>query len=63
MSGTVDARMDYFMMLSEEEQHAAIKRLAASGMGEASIAAATMLSVEMIRQILGARVGCQECEE
>jgi hypothetical protein len=59
---TGDARMHYFAMLTEEEQHAAIKRLAASGMADTSIAAATMLSVEMIRQILGTRGQCEDCE-
>jgi hypothetical protein len=63
MTATVDARMGYFMMLTEEEQHAAIKRLAASGMAATSIAAATMLSAEQVRVILGQRVGCKECEE
>ena len=58
----VDARMLHFALLSEEEQHAAIRRLANSGMADTSIAAATMLSVEMVRQILG-RPECEACEE
>ena len=59
----VDARMQYFAMLIESEQHAAIRRLAASGMGDTSIAAVTMLSVEMVRQILGQGRACEACEE
>ena len=59
----VDARMLHFAMLTESEQHAAIKRLANSGMADTSIAAATMLSVEQVRMILGARVVCKGCEE
>jgi hypothetical protein len=60
---TADARMACFMMLTEEEQHQAIKRLAASGMADTSIAAATMLSIEQVRQILGARVVCEGCND
>lgn len=62
MSAGDAARMRYFAMLTEAEQQAAIKRLATSGMGDASIAAATMLSIEQVRQILGRR-GCEACEE
>jgi hypothetical protein len=51
---TGDRRMDYFQMLSHEDQRAAIRRMADSGLSEYTIAAATRLSVEMIRQILGA---------
>lgn len=53
LSVTVDAHMIYFALLSRDEQHAAIHRLAASGMGDYGIAAATRLSVEMVRTILG----------
>jgi hypothetical protein len=52
MTGT-EGRMHYFAMLSPEEQQAAIHRLAASGMSHHVIAAATQLSVEMIRIVLG----------
>jgi hypothetical protein len=45
--------MHYFALLTRDEQHSAIQRLAASGMSEYGIAAATRLSVEMIRAILG----------
>jgi hypothetical protein len=45
--------MFYFAMLSRDEQHAAIHRLAESGMSDYGIAAATRLSVEMVRAILG----------
>jgi hypothetical protein len=47
--------MAYFLFLSHDEQRAAIQRLAQSGMSDHTIAAATMLSVEMIRAILGER--------
>jgi ABC-type phosphate/phosphonate transport system ATPase subunit len=50
---SADAHMNYFVMLSREEQHEAIHRLANSGMSDYAIAAATRLSVEMIRVILG----------
>lgn len=48
-----EPRLHYFAMLSSEEQRAAIHRLAASGMSHHVIAAATKLSVEMIRIVLG----------
>jgi hypothetical protein len=41
------------MLLSRDEQRAAIHRLAAGGMSDYTIASATMLSVEQIRVILG----------
>jgi len=44
--------MHHFTTLSREEQHAAIHRLATSGMTDYGVAAATRLSVEMVRAIL-----------
>jgi len=60
---STDRHMHYFALLSESEQREAIKRLAASGMVDTGIAAATRLSVEQIRQILGVQAGCHGCEE
>ena len=45
--------MNYFNMLTRDEQSLAIRRLSASRMSDYEIAAATALSVEMVRQILG----------
>jgi len=42
----------HFLLLTPEERAAAIRRLAAQGWSELSIAAATRLSVEMIRRVL-----------
>lgn len=42
-------------LLTEAEKRAAILRLADQGMCEALIAAATQLSVEVVRQIIGER--------
>jgi hypothetical protein len=53
-----DQRMWHFQLMSYDEQCAAIRRLASSGMGHYTIAAATGLSVEMVRKILG-RQGVQ----
>lgn len=55
MSGAAkqSREMHYFAMLNRDEQHAAIHRLTASGMSDYGIAAATRLSVEMVRTILG----------
>jgi 2-iminoacetate synthase ThiH len=43
----------HFQLLDRSEQEQAVRRLAASGMGDYTIAAATQLSVEVIRRILG----------
>jgi hypothetical protein len=49
-----DARArQHFRVLSQDEQRAAIMRLAATGHGQNTIAQATGLSVEQIRAILG----------
>jgi len=45
--------MWHFDALSRDEQRAAIQRLALDGMSDYGIAAATRLSVEAVRQILG----------
>lgn len=52
---TPESRMHYFQLLSHDDQRAAIHKLANSGMSDYTIAAATKLSVEMIRAILGER--------
>ena len=44
-----------FSLLDREQQRAAILRLAKSGMSDYTIAAATKLSVEMVRTIVGER--------
>ena len=55
IGGTLDmaalARL-HFSTLTHEEKTAAIRRLAASGQGVYTIAAATGLSVEQVRRIL-----------
>jgi len=55
LSAEAVGKMHYFVMLSHDEQRAAIRRLASSGMSVDTIAAATMLSIEQIRAILGER--------
>ena len=45
-------RLMYFHALPQAEQEAAIRRLAAAGQGEHTIAHATGLSVEQIRRVL-----------
>lgn len=49
------SRMHYFVMLTPEEQRAAILRLIDSGMSETCVASATRLSVEFVRKIVGSR--------
>jgi len=50
-----EREMSHFLLLSEADRHAAIKRMAANGWSDYSIAAATRLSVEMVRKVLGER--------
>jgi hypothetical protein len=45
----------HFHALSSDEQRAAIRRMADSGQGDHTIAEATGLSVECVRQIIGER--------
>ncbi len=52
-----DARMRAFHALDRSQQEAAIRRLAAVGMTERSIAQATQLSVEFVRRLLGDQHG------
>ena len=42
----------HFLSLTPAEQAAAIRRLAADGMSDTSIARATRLSVEQVRRVL-----------
>jgi len=42
----------HFVTLSRDEQEAAIRRLAASGQGVATIAAATGLSIDQVQRVL-----------
>lgn len=60
---STDRHMHYFALLTEAEQRDAIRRLASSGMVDTGIAAATRLSVEQIRQILGVQPGCTDCDQ
>ena len=48
-----EARMRHFHVLDHDAQAAAIRRMAAIGRTEYGIAAATGLSVEMVRRLLG----------
>ncbi len=48
-----EREMRHFMLLSADEQRAAIAKLAAAGMSDYGIAAASGLAVEMIRKIIG----------
>lgn len=52
LAGDNDARMRAFRLLPQTQQAEAIARLAATGMSDNGIAAATQLSVEQIRRIL-----------
>ena len=45
----------YFAMLTMDEQHSAIRRLARSGIGDHGIADLTGLAVEQIRRVLSAQ--------
>jgi hypothetical protein len=56
-------KLSYFALLTEAEQGDAIRRLAAGGMGDHTIASATGQAVAAVRAILGQRPGCAECDE
>jgi hypothetical protein len=45
--------MQHFAELTREEQADVVRRMAADGVSEYSIASATKLSVEMVRTIIG----------
>jgi hypothetical protein len=53
---TAPRELVHFLLLTPEERSAAIRRLAALGWSELSIAAATRLSVEQIRRVLAEAV-------
>ncbi|MGO9267668.1 MAG: hypothetical protein ACLQBA_22755 [Candidatus Binataceae bacterium] len=48
-----EREMHHFLMLTADEQRAAIVKLAAAGMSDHTIASASGLAVEMVRKILG----------
>ena len=52
--------MHYFALLTRDEQAEAIIRMAAQRMSESTISAATQLSIEQIRQVLGQRRALEE---
>jgi hypothetical protein len=47
--------MGYFLLLTPDEQAAAIRRLSSAGMSDYGIASATGLAVEQVRAIIGER--------
>ena len=48
-----DPRMHHFESMARDDQATAIRSMAASGMSELALSAATRLSVEQIRRVLG----------
>lgn len=52
---SIDPAIRYFHALDRHEQRAAIKRLAAAGLGDYEIASATRLEVSFVRKIIGER--------
>lgn len=52
-AGSDADRMQHFAELTREEQADVVRRMAADGVSEYSIASATKLSVEMVRTIIG----------
>lgn len=48
----IGGELRYFLLLTPEQQADAIRRLARTGVSDHGIAAATRLSVEMVRRIL-----------
>ncbi|HZO22282.1 MAG TPA: hypothetical protein VFB37_07220 [Steroidobacteraceae bacterium] len=52
MSSPAPRELVHFLLLSPDQQAAAIRRLAASGQSLSTIAAATRLSIEQIQRLL-----------
>jgi DNA invertase Pin-like site-specific DNA recombinase len=50
-----ERELRHFLLLDREQQESAIRRLAAAGMPEYTIATATGLSVEQVRRVIGER--------
>lgn len=50
-----ERELQHFLLLGRGQQAEAIRRLATTGMSDYGIAAATSLSVEMVRAVLGER--------
>ena len=66
----MDGRMQYWLLLSHDEQVSAIRRMAASRMSAETISGATGLSIEQIAAILREPApiptelrGCERCQE
>ncbi len=55
MSAPQPRELVHFLLLSEEEQRDAIRKMARSGWSDSGIATATRLSVEQVRQVIGER--------
>jgi hypothetical protein len=55
-----ERELHHFLLLDRAEQEAAIRRLIAAGMPEYTVAAATGLSVEQVRRVIGERAAAQE---
>jgi DNA-directed RNA polymerase specialized sigma24 family protein len=58
-----DREMHYWLLLTPEEQRAAIQRLARSGVSDFGISAATGIAVEQVRTLIGRRRECDGCGE
>jgi hypothetical protein len=50
-----ERELRHFLLLDRAEQETAIRRLAASGMNDYTIATASGLNVEMVRRVVGER--------
>ena len=50
-----ERELRHFLLLDREQQESAIRRLVASGMAEYTIATATGLSLEQVRNVLADR--------
>ena len=63
MNNRIENHLTYFALLDPSEQCAAVRRLANSGMADASISSVTRLSVEAVRRIIAAGGGCETCND
>ena len=55
VAASAQRELHHFVILDREQQASAIRKLAASGVSDYGIAAATRLSVEFVRAVIGPR--------
>lgn len=58
---TATPELEHWVALTAEEQREAVRRMAADGVSDYAISAATRLAIEQVRQIIGYGA-CEACD-